>query len=53
MSEYFNYKFHLSGVNQIKWNNEGSLLASAGNDCQINIVDLNKVLYIFIQGENK
>ena len=41
MSEYFSYKYHLHGINQIKWNNDGYLLASGGNDCQINVVDMN------------
>ena len=41
VNQDFEYKIHLYGINQIKWNSEGNLLASAGNDCSINVLDLN------------
>jgi len=41
VNEDFQYKIHLYGINQIKWNSEGNLLASAGNDCSLNVVDVN------------
>jgi WD40 repeat protein len=37
------YKAHLYGINQIKWNSDGNMLASAGNDCSVNIMDINQV----------
>jgi COMPASS component SWD3 len=40
LNELYSYKYHLFGINQIKWNNDGSLLASGGNDCQINVIDI-------------
>lgn len=36
------YKVHIYGVNQVKWNNDGNMLASAGNDCSVNIIDVNE-----------
>jgi WD40 repeat protein len=41
--EKLSYKLHLYGINQIKWNTDGSLLASCSNDCQINVFDINNV----------
>ena len=38
----WSYKYHLHGINQIKFNSNGSFLASGGNDLSLNIVDLNK-----------
>ena len=29
-------------MNAIKWNPDGSMLASGGNDCNLNILDINK-----------
>jgi hypothetical protein len=39
----FEYKIHLYGVNQLKWNTEGTLLASCGNDCAVNVMDMERV----------
>ena len=36
------YKLHLFGVNALKWNADGNMLASGGNDCNLNILDVNK-----------
>jgi WD40 repeat protein len=36
------YKLHLFGVNALKWNGDGTILASGGNDCNLNILDVNK-----------
>jgi hypothetical protein len=41
--ESHKYKIHLYGINQIKWNIDGRLLGTAGNDCNINIIDNEKV----------
>ena len=41
IKEDYEYKIHLEGINQIKWNSDGNLLASAGNDCSANVVDIN------------
>ncbi len=35
-------KLHLFGVNALQWNSEGLLLASGGNDCNLNIFDVNR-----------
>jgi hypothetical protein len=39
----YEYKVHLYGINQIKWNPDGNMIASAGNDCNINLVDVHSV----------
>jgi WD40 repeat protein len=43
------YKIHMYGINQIKWNQDGNLIASAGNDCSANVMDITKVrMFIYI-----
>ena len=39
----FEYKVHLYGINQAKWNIDGNMLATTGNDCSVNVMDINKV----------
>lgn len=36
------YKYHLYGINKIKFNKDNSLLASGSNDLSVNVVDVNK-----------
>lgn len=36
------YKIHVYGVNQIKWSSDGMMLASAGNDCTLNVMDASR-----------
>ena len=34
---------HLYGINTLKWNQQGNIIATGGNDCSINIFDVNSV----------
>ena len=38
----WSYKYHLHGVNKIKFNKDNTILASGGNDLSVNLVDVNK-----------
>lgn len=42
-NKQWEYKYHLHGINQVKWNQEGNMLLSCGNDCSINVIDMEKV----------
>ena len=38
----FQYKFHIFGINKIKFSENNRMLISGGNDMQINIIDVEK-----------
>ena len=38
----FSYKYHIFGINKIKFSESNTMLISGGNDMQINIVDVEK-----------
>ena len=38
----FSYKFHIFGINKIKFSQNNQMLISGGNDMQINILDVEK-----------
>ena len=39
--EKWKYQYHIFGINKIKFNSDNKYLLSGGNDCQVNIVDIN------------
>ena len=39
--EKWKYQYHIFGINKIKFSSDNKYLLSGGNDCQVNIVDLN------------
>ena len=41
MKEIWKYQYHIFGINKIKFNSDNKYLLSGGNDCQVNIVDIN------------
>ena len=41
IKEKWKYKYHIFGINKIKFNSDNKYLLSGGNDCQVNIVDIN------------
>lgn len=38
----FAYKFHLQGINKLKFNSDSTLLASGANDLSVNLFDMEK-----------
>ena len=41
IKEIWKYQYHIFGINKIKFNSDNKYLISGGNDCQVNIVDIN------------
>ena len=41
VKEKWKYQYHIFGINKIKFNSDNKYLLSGGNDCQVNIVDIN------------
>ena len=41
VKEKWQYQYHIFGINKIKFNSDNKYLLSGGNDCQVNIVDIN------------